>query len=284
MGALTIRIVTDSTASIPRDLCEALDITVVPVTIQFGGDTFVDSVDPAREFYERLAASPESPTTSTPSAGAFLEAYRKAAEGATAIISIHVMESKSAVINTARMSAKMLPELPIHVVDSRSTTLGMGLLTIAAARAARMGRTLPQILAQLERLIPRADVFAAIPDLKQLRRSGRVSLGQALVAGVLGIKPILYIGQSMAEVTDKVRGWSTAVERMVDLATARVGDAQVMLAVVHTNAEAEAHQLLESVRHRFRCVEVLVADAGPGLASHAGPGALGIATLQVEEA
>lgn len=284
MAALTIKIVTDSTASIPREICLALDITVVPAIIHFGSDTFMDSVDSTDQFYERLVDAPEPPTTSTPSPGAFLEAYRKAAEGATAIISIHVMETKSTLINTARLAAQMLPGVPIHVVDSQSTTLGLGLLTIAAARAARTGRAVSEILEYLERLIPRVDVFAAVPELKQLRRSGRVSLGQALVAGVLGIKPILYIGNGVAEVTDRVRGWSRAIDHMVELACQRVGDARVTLAVVHTNAEAEAHRLLEAVRHRFHSVEVLIAEAGPALASHAGPGALGIATLQVEEA
>lgn len=245
-------------------------------------EQFVDGVDPAEEFYDRLLGAEEQPTTSTPSPGAFLETYRRVAEGASAIISLHVMETKSTLVNVARMAANMLPEVPIHVVDSGTTTLGLGLLTVAAARAAHMGKAAGEIVEYLERLIPRVSIHAAIRDLTQLRRSGRVSLGQALVAGALGIKPILYIGQGVADVTGKVRGWSRSVEHMVDMALARAGDARVMLAVVHTNAEAEARELMEQIRTRFNAVETIIAEAGTALASHAGPGALGIVTMPAE--
>lgn len=273
---------TDSTASVPADLRRQLGIEVVSCPIQFGDTTLWDGVAPAAEFYARLAESEAAPTTSTPSPGAFLEAYRKATAEATTIISIHLMETKSTLVNVARMAAQMLPDADIHVVDARTTTLGLGLLAVAAARDAQAGKAAGEILAELEHLIDRVDVFAAIPDLAQLRRSGRVSLGQALVAGVLGIKPILYIGQGLVEVVDKVRGWSKTVERMVELALERAGGARVTLAVVHTNAEAEARQLLEAIRQRFDAVEVLVADAGSALACHAGPGAVGIVTLRLD--
>lgn len=279
---LNVKIVTDSTASIPAELCRALNISVVPVTVHFGPDTFVDGVDPAPVFYERLQATEVPPTTSTPSPGAFLDVYRKlAAEGAT-IISIHLFETKSALVNVARMAAKMLPEFNIHIVDSQTTTLGLGMLTMAAARAAALGKAVGEILNHLDGLIPHIHTHAAIRDLTQLRRSGRVSLGQAMVAGVLGIKPILYVGKGMAEVVDKVRGWTRAVEQMVAMAEEKAGRARVFLAVVHTNAEAEARQLLEEVRSRFNCVETLIADAGTGVATHAGPGALGIVTMRVD--
>lgn len=279
---MSIRIVTDSSASIPQELIRRLGITVVSCTVHFGADTFVDGVDPSEEFYARLSAATEPPTTSTPSPGAFLEAYRQAAEGASAIISIHLMETKSTVCNVARMAAGMISDVPIHVVDSGTTTLGLGLLTVVAARMAEMGRAAGEILAHLEGLIPRVNVHAAIREMTQLRRSGRVSLSQALVAGVLGIKPILYIGQSVVEVVDKVRGWSHALDEMADRALATAGDARVALAVVHTNAEAEARELLESIRSRFNAVETLVADAGTALATHAGPGAVGIVTVPLD--
>lgn len=207
--------------------------------------------------------------------------YRSLAADDTEIVSIHVMETKSALVNTARMAAAMAPGR-VHVVDSGTTTLGLGLLTLTAARMARDGATAADIVARLERLVTQVHTFAAIPQMTQLRRSGRVSLGQALMAGLLAIKPILYIGQSVVEVTEKVRSWPRALECMVELAKARVGDARVSLAVVHTNAETEARQLLEQVRGRFNCDEAMVAEAGTTLAAHAGAGALGIVALQVD--
>lgn len=134
----------------------------------------------------------------------------------------------------------------------------------------------------LERLIPKVHVHVAIRQMTQLRRSGRVSLGQALLAGVLAIKPILYIGSSLVEVVDKARGWPGALERLVALANAKVTGAKVHLAIMHTNAEAEARELLAAIQERFDHVEAVVAEAGSALASHAGPGALGIATMETD--
>ncbi|HYF95465.1 MAG TPA: DegV family protein [Symbiobacteriaceae bacterium] len=280
---LNVKIVTDSTASIPAEICRSLHITVVPVVVHFGQETYIDGVNPAAEFYGRLGAAEQPPTTSTPSPGTFLETYRKLAADGAAIISIHLFETKSALINVARMAAKMLPESNIHIIDSQTTTLGLGLLTIAAARAAAMGRAVGEIISYVESLVPHVHIHAAIRDLTQLRLSGRVSLGQAMVAGVLGIKPILYIGQGVADVVDRVRGWSRAVDHVVSMALERAGQARVFLAVVHTNAEAEARQLLDEVRSRFNCIESIIADAGTGVATHAGPGALGIVTLRVDQ-
>jgi DegV family protein with EDD domain len=279
---LAIKIVTDSTASLPPEVCRRLGITVVPCTIHFGTDTLVDGIDPVEVFYDRLVHSDQPPTTSTPSPGAFLDVYRALAEEGATIISIHVMETKSTLINVARMAAAMLPGQQIHVVDSRSTTLGLGLLAVAAARAAQQGRSAEEILAMLERLIPRVHVHVAIRQMTQLRRSGRVSLGQALLAGMLAIKPILYVGDSLIEVVDKVRGWPAALERICELAQAKAGEAKVHLAIMHTNAEAEAQALLAAMRERFDCVEAVVAEAGSALASHAGPGAVGIVTMEAD--
>lgn len=273
---------TDSTASIPAELCRRLGITVVPATIHFGTETHVDGVDPADQFYERLMTAEQPPTTSTPSPGAFLETYRTLASEASTIISIHVMGTKSTLINVAYMAAQMLPEHRIQVFDSQSTTLGLGLLTMAAAKAAQLGHSAQEIIAMLERMAPKVHVHAAIRQLTQLRRSGRVSLGQALLAGMLEIKPLLYIGQSMIEVVDKVRGWPGAVDRIIELAHRKVDGARVHMAIVHTNAEAEAQRVLGLIQERFNYVEAIITDAGTALASHAGPGAVGIVTMEVD--
>ncbi|MGE5672377.1 MAG: DegV family protein [Mycobacterium leprae] len=277
-----LKIVTDSTASIPPAICRALNIDVVPMTIRLGNETFVDGVDPTEQFYDKLAMSDTVPTTSTPSPGAFLDVYRRLAGEASTIISLHVMETKSAVVSVARMAAAMLPDVKIHVVDSQSVSLGLGLLAIAAARAAQMGATAEKVLEMLERMIPKVEILASMRTLRELRKSGRVSLGQAMMAGVLSIKPILNISHDVIEVVDKARGWPKAVEQMVDSARAKVGEARVMLAVVHTNAEADARELMERIKGQFNCVEAMVAEAGPTLASHAGPGCLGIVTIQVD--
>jgi DegV family protein with EDD domain len=280
---LRVKIVTDSAASIPRELCQALGITVVPIPIQFGSVTFTDGVDPAEQFYEHLIAAKTSPTTSTPAPGVFMETYKRLlAEGADEIVSIHIMGTKSALLETARLGARLLETDRVHVVDSGSVTMGLGLLTIFAARLAQTGKTAPEIVAECEVIKQRIDGFVAIKDLAQLRKSGRVSLGQALLASAFAIKPILYIGKSMVEIQDKVRSWPKALERVAELAEQAVDGAKVTLAVVHTNAHAEAERLLQEVRHRFHAVETMVAEAGSAIAAHAGPGALGLVVMRHE--
>lgn len=259
-----------------------MGITVVPVPIHFGNETFLDGIDPTKSFYERLRAHSSPPTTSTPSPGTFAQTYQHLAQDGSAILSVHLMETKSGLINVARMAAKMLPQLQIEVVDSETTTLGLGLLTILAARVAKGGASIGDLRELVQGLVAHVHVFAAIRDLTQLRRSGRVSLGAALMAGMLSLKPILYFGRGVAEVVGKARGWPHTLEEMVAMARAKAGDSRVMLAVVHTNAAAEAQAFLERIKGEFHCVESLVAEAGPALATHAGEGALGIVTIPVE--
>jgi DegV family protein with EDD domain len=273
---LLVKIVTDSTASIPRELCQALGITVVPIPIHFGTVTFTDGVDPAEQFYAHLMDSPNGPTTSTPSPGVFMESYEPLLEDGSEVVSIHLMGSKSALLGTAQLAANLLGTDRVHVVDSGSVSLGLGLLTILGARLAAAGRSAREIVAAVRQV----EIFVAIKDLSQLRKSGRVSLGAALIASALAIKPILRIGQSVIDVTERVRSWPRALERIGELALGHAGGAKVTLAVVHTNAQAEAERFLAQIRDRFHAVEVLVAEAGAGLASHAGPGALGVVVLR----
>jgi len=276
-----VRIVTDSTAGVPAELCRELCITVVPVPIFFGSTVYRDGVDDTPRFYELLAGD-TPPSTSTPAPAEFEQVYRNLTQDGDQVLSIHLMESKSGLINAARMAAAVLPAGAVQVVDSGTTSLALGLLVLVAARAARDGAALGQVAALVERLRERVALHAAIPQLTQLRRSGRVSLSRSLLAGLLSIKPVLYIGQSAIEVVATVRGWSRAVERMVSLAQRRAQGQRVHLAVVHTNAAAEAHRLLAAIRDRFDCVSAVVAEAGPALAAHAGAGALGVATLDAE--
>lgn len=281
-GSLTVRIVTDSTSALPKAVCRALGIEMVSATIHFGTETFVDGVDPAEQFYERLRNSGQSPTTSTPSPAAFHEVYSRLTADGSEVISIHLLQSKSATYSTACMAAQMLGDRKIHVVDSRTTSRALGLLVTEAARLAAAGQSAEAILLQLETLLDRVDCHAVIRDMTQLRRSGRVSLGKALVAGILAIKPVLYIGRGLIEVVDKARGWPGAVDLMVECALSRAGTAPVKMVVLHTDAAAEAQALLERIRGRFGVAEAEVADAGTAVAAHAGPGALGIATVRLQ--
>lgn len=275
---------TDSTASLPSEICQALDIEVVPLTVHFGAHTFMDGVDPVDEFYNQLERNPNPPTTSTPSPGAFLAVYQRLLQEADGIISIHLMGTKSGTVCAAQVAAGMLPPGKVHVVDSQSVTLGLGLLAMAAAKMAQVGENVAAILARLEQAIPQTHIHAAIREMTQLRRSGRVPLAQALVANLLAIKPVVYGGHNIIEVVDKARGWPQAVERMIEKAKAAAGDARVALAVLHTANKQEALELMERVREQFNHIQAMVTEAGPSLATHVGKGGLAIVTMPALEA
>lgn len=282
---MSVVIVTDATASIGPALAQEMGVAIVPVPIHFGSSTFMDGVDSPAEFY-RLLSGDVLPTSAAPAPGVFADTYRRLAAEYDEIVSVHVMASKSVTYQSACLGAQMLPEHKIHVVDSGQVTFGLGLMALGAARMARAGRTGAEIVSWLQRATPCTHVFAAIRELTMLRRSGRVGLGKALVAGFLDIKPVLHLRESKTDVCAQVRSWPRAVERVVDLAVEKVGSKLegIELAVVHTNALDEAKALLARMQSTFPGLSLRITDAGPALATHAGPGAVGIALIRDPEA
>jgi DegV family protein with EDD domain len=258
---------------------------VIPVPVQFGSQTFLDGVDPVQRFYE-LVEDGVAPTTAAPGPGLFAEVYRRVRAEADAIVSIHVMGTKSAVCQSARIGAEMVPEGAVHVFDSGQVSLGLGLMVLGAARMAREGAEAAEIVAWLKRAVPRTEVFAAIRDLTMLRRSGRASLGKALVAGLLDIKPILRLYDGTVAVHGQVRSWSRAVERLAELVRGSAGTAagRVRLAVVHANAPQDGAALKDTLQQHFPGAEILVAEAGPSLAAHGGPGMVGVCLMRDPDA
>lgn len=279
---MPIKIVTDSTASLPPEVAQEHDITVVPLQIQIGHETFEDGGDLSHdEFYRRLAAG-ALPTTSQPTPAKFLEAYRRLFEVAESIISVHIMATASGTIQSARMAAEMLPDRDIRTVDSLTTSWGLGFLAVAAAQMAKLGRTRDEILDFLDRAKRKVNIHVVIPDLTLQRRSGRVNLGQAMMAGLLSIKPIIHFNDGKMPVVDKVRSLSRAVDRMIELAAETAGTNRVKLAVLHANAPDQARAILERVKTQFNIVEAFIAEMGSTIASHGGQGTLALATFQVD--
>lgn len=253
----------------------------MPLAVQRGRKTFLEGINLSQTEFYRWLRDGQPLSTSTPAPGAFYEVYRRLAAGGDSIISVHLLGGKSATVATARMAAAMLPEADITVFDAENVSLGMGYLVLLAARAARAGQGRDAILALLQAAVPQSRLLVAIPDMTRLRLSGRVNLAQALVAGLLSIKPVLEVRLNQINVVETVRAFPRAVGRMVDMAAAAVAGLPVHLGIAHTDAPAAAEALAASVRERFHAVEVLVAEAGPALACHAGAGALAISTLPV---
>jgi DegV family protein with EDD domain len=272
-----IHIVTDSTADLPPELVTELGIQVVPCFILFGTESFLDGVTITRkQFYTRLMSDAQLPTTAAAGVGMFTEVFQQAQPG-DEIISIHVAAKLSGLWNAARLASETVPGVRVVAYDSGSISMGMGWQVIFAARAARQGKSLEQILALLDDLKPRSYTFAALDTMEFLRRSGRVSWARALVGQMLNIKPLVKVYQSQVESAGRVRSRSRAVAQLIQLVT-MLGPLEA-LAVLHTMALAEAKDLAKSVAGLVPGQAIPIVDVTPTIGVHVGPNGLGLAAV-----
>ncbi|MGE5587573.1 MAG: DegV family protein [Clostridia bacterium] len=271
-----IAIVTDSGASLPQELVEQYDIAVAPIGIQFGSESYRDGVDITREeFYERLNG-PDVPLTSQPAPAEFISIYRRLLDRVRTIISIHITSTGSGTFQVANLAKASFPDADIEVVDSLSASMGTGFMVLAAAEAAQRGKTKEEILRLLAELRPRIGAYAVVKSVKHLLKSGRIHKGQALIASLLAIKPLISVKEGVVEVVDRVRTYQAALERLIELTKEAAGDSRVRVSVVHGNALAEAKRLGERLRTVLNCGEIILSDIGPPLAAHGGPGIIGV--------
>jgi DegV family protein with EDD domain len=274
-----VRIVTDSAADLPDELATELGVRVVPLTIRFGADEFVDRQDlsPA-EFYARCAASPVLPETAAPSPGAFAAAFEAAfAEGADSVVCINLSSGLSATMQAAENAARGLEGRDIRVVDSRSVTWGLGSQVVAAARAAAGGAGVDELVALVADMAGRTHVYGSLDTLDNLKKGGRIGNAQALLGTLLAIKPLVAIENGVVEEAGKARTRSKALRVLAD----KVAEAGTVenLAVMHGQAPdlAEFLDMLAAIHPRD---QIHVGDIGATIGVHAGPRVMGV-TFQV---
>jgi DegV family protein with EDD domain len=279
-----IRIVTDSTCDLPQELMVQYRIQVVPVPIQFGVETFLDGVtiDEAT-FYQRVEQDGMLPKTSQPPPNAFVEVYRKLVGQADEVISIHVTGRLSGTLNSAIMAAEAVADsIKVNVFDSWAGSGGLGFMCLDAARMAEAGKSVAEILKQLEEKRPQVNHLFTLASLKFAEMSGRVNKIQGALASLLNIKPIIQAEGGLMEMAAQVRTRKKAIKRVIEMARERVGNAQVNLAVIHAQAPEEAAQLLEQAKGTLHVSETFVHELALSLAVHFGPGTLAIVTYPAE--
>jgi DegV family protein with EDD domain len=278
---MAIRIVTDSTCDLPKEVIERHGIVVLPMFINVGEVGYRDGVDITRqEFYQRLPAWDPAPTTAAPSLDTFKQVYeRLASEGAEQILSIHISRSLSATLDVAQVAAEQTSMVRVEAFDSQQLSLGTGYLVETAAEVASQGRTLEEIKELLLDQIRRTHVFAALDTLEFLRRSGRMSGIMAGLGSILQIKPLLkmYAGQPTSE---RVRTNRKAIERVLALLNEKLPLER--LAILHTNAEKKARDLFAAVTAALPFEHIPAVDITPVIGAHIGPGAVGFVTVSAE--
>jgi DegV family protein with EDD domain len=271
-----VGVVTDSCGDIPAALAADLGITVVPLTIRFGDEQLADGRDVSpREFWDRCRAAPSLPQTAAPSPGAFEAAFRSEANaGSGAVLCVTVSSKLSATGGAARVAASSLDgELPVRVVDSRSATLGQGMIAVAAARMAGDGMALEPILEALDGLVARTRVYGTLDTLENLRRGGRIGGARALIGSVLSIKPIIELRDGVVEAESRQRSRGRALRYLADKVRQQPSES---LAVVHGEAP-DLDQFLDLLAPSFRREDIVVGDLGAVIGTHTGPGTIGVA-------
>lgn len=275
---MSIRIVTDSTCDLPEDVVSKHNISVIPLHINQGNKSFLDGVELTREeFYTRLPGYKPAPTTATPSPEVFRQKFEQLAEeGAQFILSIHISESLSATINSARMAAEQFKRIPVTVLDSTQLSLGLGFIVEKAAELAELGHKAEEILESLQELMKRTYVFASLKTLEYLRRSGRMHFALARLGEILQIKPLLHMNQG-EPTAHRARTQSRATERLFEWLKEYAPFER--LAIVHAGVQAEAEAMRERVREFLPGGEIPIVQITPVLGSHLGIGALGFAVV-----
>jgi DegV family protein with EDD domain len=275
---MTIRIVTDSTSDLPPAVVQAYNITVIPAYINFDGKSLKDGIDISRQqYYEMLPGCNPLPQTSSPSLTDFSQVYEKLTqEGAAEILSIHVAGAYSSVVNNASIAAAQAHSVPVTVVDSRSVTMGMGLLVIEAAKALQDGSTMSEVLAMLEQKIPSTYIFAALDTLDYMRRGGRISHLQYSVASLLGIHPVVILNNNTLHL-ELHRLRRKAVNRIIELGCGKELPEQV--AVMHADSPERAAEVQQQVK-ALCGMDAYIGEANPALGTHVGPGAVGVICIK----
>ena len=280
---MTIKIVTDSTCDLPADVIRKLDITVMPLYINIGDKGYLDGVDITRsEFYNNLPNYEYHPTTATPSIDAFKEKFEALADaGAEQILSIHISESLSATVNVARKAAEEFTRIPVTVRDSQQLSMGTGFQVEIAAQMAIDGKSLADIQAALDDVMPRTFVTAGLDTLEYLKRSGRMNVFLAGIGSLLQLKPILTMVRGVPG-SEKVRTTQKAFSRIVDMFKKNLPIER--FALVHTNAAEKAEEFKRVIKEYLpKGIKVFSMDITPVLGAHLGPGAVGFAIISEKE-
>lgn len=273
-----IGIVTDSSCDLPADVARRYEIGVVPLTVRFGDEVLTDGIDlSAADFWRRLGEARELPETAAPSPGAFLEAFARA-EDVEGIVCLCLSTQLSGTYQAAVLAAEEAP-IPVKVVDSGVVSLALGLVAVEAAVAADAGHTLDEVAAVASEAASRANVFAALDTLEFLERGGRVGRASAILGGLLDIKPLITLDAGVVAAGGRTRTRSKAVTAVADHLAART---VARYGLIHSGVEA-VPRLLEAIADRtsFAADDPIVAELGPVVGTHTGPGVLGAAYLEV---
>ena len=279
MSAKKISIVTDSSAYIPDEFMSGLDIHVIPLWLIWDEDRLLDGIDiqpPA--FYERLRTSKSLPTSSQPSAKEFERFFVECGMDCDAVVAVLVSTKISGTIACAQAALNEIHDLPIQIVDSYASSMGLGFVVLAAARAAEAGKSIEEVVLAAERMRDSVHLLFVVDTLEYLHRGGRIGGAKRLLGTVLQIKPILHFKDGLIQPHSQTRTRKRALEQMLNTVEERLsGRVMAEACVVNIDCRSDGQALVEMVKDRFQPGNIYLSDCSPVVGTHVGPGGLGLA-------
>jgi len=276
---MSVAIVTDSSSDVPKDICKKYNISVVPLYIIFGKDTYKDdgtqiTID---QFYEKIKASTVMPTTSQPTTIDFLDTYKKLLENHESIINILISKKMSGTIASAELAAKELPDADITIIDSEKVHMPCGFLAIIAAKLAMEGASKEEILQTIKEYKEKVKVLFIPSTLEYLKRGGRIGRAKSLLASLLELKPILTLHEGEVSPYKNTRRWEHGKQEIINIMENMVKNpSKLHVFVGDSDLKSEGDEFLIKIKEKFNPVELIRGPIGCIVGSHLGPGALDV--------
>jgi len=273
----SVQLVTDSSCDLPEDLITQFGIGIVPLKIRFGQTEFVDRLElTTDQFWEKCRETDELPSTAAPAPGAFIAEFQRAAdEGATGVVAIVLSGELSATIEAAQQAAREVEgNIDVRVVDSRTVTLGLGAVVVAAAQAAKRGANIDEVSNIATDSAARTHVHAALDTLENLRKGGRIGAAGSLLGSMLSIKPLIEVRDGVVEPAGKQRTRTKALSYLVKVVEEHAHQIESIY-VTHAACD-DVDSFVERIQSLVQ-TDVLVGQVGPVVGAHAGIGTIGVA-------
>lgn len=276
-------IVTDSTSYLPTEFIQKHNITIAPLVLIWGDESFLDGVDiqPA-EFYSRLKTAKVMPSTSQATPATMQSTFQGLVDQGFDVLGIFISSKLSGTMQSAIQGREMMGNAgeKVNLVDSQSTSIALGLQVLATARAKENGASLKECMELAEKAHERTGIYFAVDTLEFLHRGGRIGGAQRFIGSALNLKPILALKEGKVEGVERIRTKGKAHERMLDLVAEQVkGKSNVRLATLHANAPEDAKSLLDRAASVISPVETIHSELSPVVGTHTGPGTVGMAFM-----
>jgi DegV family protein with EDD domain len=272
-------IVTDSLSSIPQELIDRYQITVVPQVLIWGEEEFLDRVNiTPMEFYSRLRTDPVMPTTSQATVASFQAIFKPLVAQGKSILTIVGSSQLTATLNSAEQAKALFPDAKIEIIDSMGVAMALGFQVLAVARAREAGKSFEEAVEIAKKAKEQTGVLFVVETLEYLHRGGRIGGASRLLGTALNLKPLLELQKGRVEPVERIRTKAKAQSRLVEVIVERLKDKpDVRLSTLHADAEIDAQALMDDAQKQLELIETVYSEVTPVIGTHTGPGTVGLA-------